>query len=179
MCEVNIPDAAQVYDQQFIREEGKSYLDVIYNSGKVCRYDASDGSLISEWQGEAQDSTFREVFYTDQYSIESPLHGDPIIYDRKSGKEIKTLAEDAFLTYVTQIENYIIVQYTEADGRCYGQLFNDKFELLADLPYLCDIYQDSLVFDYPTGNIRQTRIYDINELVSMARRQHTQGGEET
>lgn len=179
LCEVNIPDAAQVYDQQFIREEGKSYLDVIYNSGKVCRYDASDGSLISEWQGEAHDSTFREVFYTDQYSIESPLHGDPIIYDRKSGKEIKTLAEDAFLTYVTQIENYIIVQYTEADGRCYGQLFNDKFELLADLPYLCDIYQDSLVFDYPTGNIRQTRIYDINELVSMARKQHTQGGEET
>lgn len=49
------------------------------------------------------------------------------------------------------------------------QLLNDECEILADLPYLCDVYEDELYFDYPTGNMRKSRIYNINELKEMAR----------
>lgn len=173
--EVLIPDAEQVYDQQYRREGEKSWLEVIYNDGTVSAYSAEDGNLLWEQIRERPDLSLYEEFLTDKLRIESPLHEKPTVYDRKTGRLLCRLEEDAYLTYVTQARENIVVQYMTADGYCYGQLLNEKCEILADLPYLCDIVGERLFFDYPTGNIRETRIYNINELIETAQDKTTGG----
>ena len=135
------------------------------------RYDAKDGALISESVGEVPDMTLNEEFYTDDFRIEAPLHGAPQVYDAETGKKICELKEDAYLTYVTQVDDDIVAQYVTADGLCYGVLLNDKGESLAYLPYLCDIVDGELYFDDPAGSIKKTCIYDMSSLIKMAKKQ--------
>ena len=82
---------------------------------------------------------------------------------------IRELEKDAYLTYVTQIDDYILTEYVTGDGFRYGLLLNSTCETLAYLPYLCDYVGEKLIFDYPTGNLRESRIYNINELIGLAR----------
>lgn len=166
--ETKIPDAKQVYDQQYVREKGESSLRVIYNDGTVVTYSAVDGTKQKEEKGEAKDKSLFEEFVTDSYRIESPLHGSPTVYDRESGKEICHLKEDSYLTYVTQVGDRLVVQYMNADGQVFGELLNKNCEVIAELPYLCDVIGERLLFDYPTGNLRETRIYNRNELIDTA-----------
>ena len=42
------------------------------------------------------------------------------------------------------------------------------FRSLARLPKLCDIVDGTLVFDYSSGNLRQSRIYSTRELIALA-----------
>ena len=100
--EVDIPDAAQVYDQQFIRGNGESYLEVTYNDGTILTFNARDGNLISEKQGDDPDLSLYEEFYTEHYRIESPLHGAPTVYDIETGQKICELNEEGYLTYITE-----------------------------------------------------------------------------
>lgn len=167
--EMDIPNADQVYDQQFIRKGDKSYLEVTYNDGTLLTYNARDGNLDSEKQIKKPDLSLYEEFYTDSLKIESPLHGSPTVYEKKTGKQICELREDGYLTYITQVGDYIIAQYVTVDDYYYGVLLNDKCETLATLPYLSDIVDDELYFDYPTGNVRRCRIYDLDELIMMAK----------
>lgn len=169
ICEVDIPDSADVYDQQFIREDNESYLEVIYYDGTIDKYNARDGAKISSEKGEKPDSTLYEEFYTDDYRIESPLHGTPKVYATDSGELVTELEEDAYLTYVTQVDDYIVTQYVTASGEFYGCLLNEKCEKIAYLPNLCDILSGNLIFDYrTTGDIRKSKLYSINELISLA-----------
>lgn len=166
---VEIPDAEQVYDQQFRRDGDSSYLEVIYYSGAVKKYSAADGAIIGEEQSEKPDDTLAEEFTTSTLRFESPLHGAPKAYDIKSGELVAELTPDAYLTYITEVGDNIIAQYITADGYYYGVLMNKECEELAVMPYLCDITQDSIIFDYPTGSLRETRLYTLNELLSAAR----------
>ena len=84
------------------------------------------------------------------------------------------LTEDAYLTYVTEVNGGLVVQYLTTDGSQYGQLLDSSGAVIADLPCLCDIWNGVLIFDYPTGSMRSTRIYSLQELTRMAREQ--QGG---
>lgn len=168
IADVSIPEAAYLYDQQYRRDNNGSRLEVIYNDGTIRAYSAEDGSVLYETFGEKPDLTLYEEFFTDNLRIESLLHGTPTAYDRKSGKLIRELEKDAYLTYVTQTGEYIITQYVSSDYYFYGLLLNDKCETLAYLPYLCDVIGDELVFDYPTGNLRKSRIYNIDELIGLA-----------
>lgn len=170
ISEVEIPDAEEVYDQQYKREDMQSFLEVIYNDGRVLVYDGTDGHLQEERKEEQLDQSLHEVFYTDRLRIESPLHGTPVIYDKKSGEKIAKLEEDTYLTYVTQVGEGILVQYVTAEGETYGQLLDHTCSVIADLPYLSDVIGDELIFDYPTGKLRKTHIHSIEELVEMARR---------
>ena len=167
LAEVSIPDAEQVNDQQFLRETSGSYLEVIYNDGKRRRYDVRTGEVIEEYQGKLPDMTLYEEFETEQYRITNPLHGTPEIYALHSGKLLCQLQEDAYLTYATQIGNQLVIQYVTADGYYYGQLLNNQCEVIAQLPYLCDVIDEKLIFDYPAGNIRMSPIYDLTQLVEM------------
>lgn len=171
IAEVTIPDADEVYDQQYRRKDGKSWLAVIYNDGKIREYSAADGTCISEKQGEMPDLTLAETFETSRYRIESPLHGTPMVYDKKSGKQVRKLAEDAYLTYITETGDYIVAQYVTVDGTRYGELLNQQCESIAELPWLCDVVGDTLIFDYPSGNMRESRIYNIDELKEIARKE--------
>ena len=166
--EVDIPDADQVYDQQFIRENGESYLEVIYNDGTLLTFNARDGNLISKRQEEKPDPSLYEEFYTDHFRIESPLHGAPTVFDIETDKEICELNEEGYLTYITQVGKHIIAQYVTVDDYYYGVLLNDRCEVLAYLPYLSDVISGELYFDYPSGKIRKSQIYSIDEEIEMA-----------
>ncbi len=166
--EVSVPEPEQVYDQQYIRDAEGSRLEMIYYDGQILAYDARDGALLYEKSGEMPDPELQETFYTDSLRIESPLHGTPAAYDKDSGRLVRELEQDAYLTYVTQAGEYVVVQYVTAEGYCFGQLLNEKCEVLAELPYLCDVIGERLIFDYPTGDLRETKIFELEELREMA-----------
>lgn len=170
LAEVSIPDAEEVYDQQYRRNENGSYLEVIYNNGMIRTYSAVDGSLLSEVAGEVPDDTLYEEFWTDSLRITGPLHGTPAAYDLESGELIKELEPDAYLTYVTQVGDQIVTEYISAEGVRYALLLDENCETLADLPNLCDILPDgTLVFDDMKGNLRTSRIYSIQELITLGK----------
>lgn len=166
--EVAIPDPNQVYDQQYRREGEDSYLEVTYYDGTVRTYSAADGSLRSETVGEAPNPDLYEEFFTDHLRITAPLHEAPVAYDRETGEKIRTLEQDAYLTYVTQVGEYVVTEYISAQGERYGLLLDENCETLAYLPNLCDIVEGRLVFDYPSGSVRESRIYSIQELIALA-----------
>ena len=168
--ETDIPDYRQVYDQQYIRDENGTRFEVTYNDGRVAVYDGKSGALLHEDNIPAPDPELYEEFFTDSLRIERSLHSTPAAYDLNTGALVAELEEDAYLTYVTQAGEYIVIQYITSDEYCYGQLLNGKCQVLAELPYLCDVIGDRLIFDYPTGNLRETHIYDLDELIDMARK---------
>lgn len=148
-------------------------MEVAYNDGLIRRYSAMDGRLLSEESGPVPDETMYEEFFTDKLRITSSLHGRPAAYDRESGALVRELEEDAYLTYVTQVGEYIVTQYvsTQAQEDRYGLLLNADCETLARLPGLCDILEDNtLVFDDDRGNLRQCRIYSTQELTALGER---------
>ena len=143
----------------------------IYNDGKRVGYSARDGSLLYEEMGEKPDKTLYEEFYTDTLRMESPLHGTPAASDIKTGKLVRDLSKDAYLTYVTQAGAYLVAQYVTVEGDYYGELLNAQCEVLAKLPYLCDVIEERLIFDYPTGDLREIEIYSREELMEIGKKQ--------
>ncbi|MDO4337282.1 MAG: serine/threonine-protein kinase [Eubacteriales bacterium] len=168
LSEVLVPNADEVYDQQYIRNEKGSYLEITYNDGLVRSYDGSNGRFIKSKRTEIPDLSLYEEFETENLRIESPLHGTPKVYDKASDKFITELESDAYLTYITEIGSYIVAQYITSDGRFYGYLMDQNCRNLAYLPNLCDVLPDRLLFDYPTGSIRASKIYELDELRKVA-----------
>lgn len=169
LAEVELPDAQSCYDQQYRRDGAESCLEVIYNSGLVRTYSARDGRLLSEVQGEKPDETLHEEFFTQRLRIVSDLHGTPAAYDRETGELVRELEADGYLTYVTELDGYLVTEYINAEQERYGLLLNEACETLAYLPGLCDVLEDGrLVFDDMSGNLRQSRIYSIQELIALA-----------
>ncbi len=167
VAQMDLPDPEYIYDQQFRRTEEDSWLEVIWYDGTVRNYSATDGSLIKEEKKEPPSKDLEEEFYTDRYRIVSTLHGAPEVYDQKTNKKIAELEEDAYLTYVTQTEEYIITEYVSAAGERYGLLLDDRLQTVAYLPMLCDIMDGMLVFDYGSGDLRQCRLYSLQELTAL------------
>ncbi|GHU93324.1 hypothetical protein FACS1894208_02640 [Clostridia bacterium] len=167
--EVLLPDAKQIYDQQYRRNEKGSYLEVIYNDGKAELYSGDTGELIGTEQREKPDLSLYEEFFADTLRITSPLHGAPAAYDRESGTLIRELEKDAYLTYVTQVGENVLTEYVSTDGNRYGLLLDGKTcETLAYLPNLCDIIGERLIFDVSSGCLRETHLYTLNELIAQA-----------
>ncbi len=167
LAEGEFPEAEQIYDQQFRRSQEESFLEVIWYDGTVRRYSASDGSVLWEEKRDPPDEDLYEEFQTDRYRIASPLHGAPVVYDLESGRQVKTLEADGYLTYVTQAEEYVITEYVSAQGERYGLLLDEKLETIACLPRLCDYADGKLIFDYGSGNLRQCRLYSLQELMAL------------
>lgn len=170
LCEAELPDAANIYDQQYRRDTDGCRLEVTWYDGTVRSYSAADGSCMEERHIAPPDVSLAETFTTDTLRIESPLHGTPVVYDMKSGKELYLLESDDYLTYVTQVEDQLLTEYTTAQGERYGLLLDSSGSVIADIPELCDILPDgTLVFDDMRGNLRQSRIYSMQELLALAK----------
>ena len=165
--ETKIPEAGNIYDQQFRKSEEGSWLEVIWYDGMRRCYSAKDGALILEETGEEPNKNLYEEFYVSGYRIESSLHSAPQVYEVESHKLVATLEEDSYLTYVTEVGEYIITEYISASGERYGILLDENFEKLAYFPKLCDVIGDMLVFDYESGNLRQCRLYSLRELTAL------------
>ncbi len=173
--EVDIPEPEQVYDQQFIRDGSDSHLEVTYNDGRRMKYNARDGNIIGEDNIEKPDLSLYEEFETNSWRIESPLHGSPKVYEKKTNKLICELSEDGYLTYVTQVDDYVVLQFVTVDDYYYGLLVDDDCKVIAHLPHLTDVYNNELYFDYSSGNMRKSRIYSIADLKKAARSELTGG----
>lgn len=181
------PNAQQIYDQQYIREEEfdkedmdkedtdekdsdkeDSYLEVIWYDGTVRRY-GTDGSLLKEEKRDVPDRNLEEAFLTDQYRIVSRLHETPKVYSLDDGQYVGELEKDAELTYVTQLHGYIMTEYVSTQMERYGILLDESLHKIAYLPYLCDVYGDTVVFDYHNGEIRSCNIYSLEQLEEMGK----------
>lgn len=170
LCEAELPDAANVYDQQYLRDADGCYLEVTWYDGTVRKYSAVDGRCIDERHITPPNTLLTEEFTTDTLRVESPLHGTPVVYDMKSGKELYLLESDDYLTYVTQVEDQLLTEYTTAQGERYGLLLDSSGSVIADIPELCDILPDgTLVFDDMRGNLWRSRIYSMQELLALAK----------
>lgn len=156
----------QIYDQQYRHDN--DCLEVTYYSGKVEVYDANTCKLVSETEIPAPDDSLDEEFETESCIVKAPLHGTPTVYDKKTGREVAKLNSEDYLTYITETDGYIIAQYISADGERYGMLMNKSFQPIARLPRLCDVSGDLLVFDLPSGEIKTSPIYELDELKEMA-----------
>lgn len=168
IAQVSLPRPDQVYDQQYRREAGKGYLEVTYYDGQVLRYDGATGELVGQEQIAPPDASLYEEFFTDRYRVTSPLHGAPEAFLLSGGDAVADLTSEGYLTYVTQVGDYLITEYITADGERYGLLRDDAWAVLARLPQLCDITEDgTLVFDDGQGILRQSRIYSAQELVAL------------
>lgn len=167
ITEVSLPDADSIYDQQFRKGTENSYLEVIWYDGIVRTYSAVDGTILSEEQKEAPGKDLYEEFYTEDYRVASSLHAAPVVYDAASGRELATLEEEGYLTYVTQLGDLLVTEYISTEGERYGLLLDSNFEVLAKLPGLCDVWNGSFIFDYESGNLRQCRLYSIQELIAL------------
>lgn len=164
------PDKDSVYDTQYRRDETGSYLEVIYSDGRIRAYSAADGGLLSERTEEPPDPSLDEEFYTERYRIFSSLHGTPQVYARSSGELVCQLEPDSFLTYVTELDSgEILTEYISTEGERYGLLLSADCEVLALLPDLCDVFADgTLYFDDGRGTVRQSAVYSVDELLSLA-----------
>lgn len=168
LAQVSLPDSEQIYDQQFRREDDHAWLEVTYYSGLVHHYSAADGALSYEEQTEPPPGDLEEDFYTDDYWIHTVPHEAPKVYDLETGDYLFDLNKEDGLTYVTQVGEYIITEYISTQGDRYGLLLNENCETLARLPYLCDIVDHNLIFDCPSGDIRTSKIYSLEELLELA-----------
>lgn len=166
LAEVSLPEPEKIYDQQFVKKKESSWLEVTWYDGMKRCYSADDGKMISEEQGEKPEKDLYEEFYIEGYRIASSLHEAPKVYELESNRLAATLEEDSYLTYVTELNDYIITEYISAAGERYGLLLNRDFEKLAYLPKLCDVSGDKLVFDDEAGNLRQCRLYSLQELIA-------------
>ena len=167
VAEGTFPDADHIYDQQFRKSEEGSWLEVIWYDGTRRLYSAADGSVLTEEIGEAPEKDLYEEFVTERYRVASALHEAPVVYDAATGKQLAVLEEDGYLTYVSQTEDYLITEYIATSGERYGLLLDEYMEKLAYLPGLCDVAGDMLVFDCGSGNLRQCRLYSLQELIAL------------
>lgn len=166
ITEENLPEAESIYDQQFVKEKN-SRLEVTWYDGTIRNYSAANGELLSEEKGMPPEKNLYEEFYTDDYKIESSLHEAPQVYYKATGKYMKDLEERGYLTYVTELEDYIITEYVSTEGEKYGLLLDKQLNTLAHLPGLCDVMEDSVMFDYQSGDLRQCRLYSLQELIAL------------
>ena len=116
-----------------------------------------------------------EAFFIGNSIVLSPMHGTPTVYNLSTGKKTADLDKDSYLTYITDLDDYIVSEYISADGKRYGMLLDKVgFDPLARLNGLTDILNGELIFDSQKGTLRKTRIYSIDELISLAK-----GGDDT
>lgn len=170
IADVELPDADKIYDQQFRRKDGDSWLEVTWYDGTVRSYSAADGSLIEEKRIDPPDTSLDVEYTTDKFRVETPMNGSPTVYDISTGERIGQLQSDDFLTYIYDCAGYTVAEYMTGEGERYGVLLTDGLEPLARLPNLCDVFPDgTLIFDDYMGTLRQSRVYTIQELLALAK----------
>lgn len=166
--EENFSEAENIYMEQFVRDGEDSWLNVIYEDGFVQSYGTGDGTLQAEEKKESPDEGVQNEFYTDVFRIEALESGGAAVYERKSNEKIREIEIDEYLVDAVQAGDYAVLQFITEDGDYSGILLNKDGQALADLPDLCDVAGDKLLFDYDKGDIRESSIYSTSELLKLA-----------
>lgn len=165
---VELPGADQIYDQQYVRKDGSSVLEITYYDGTVDTYDGANGKKLGSENRGAPDLSLKETLETEHYRVESQIHHKPVVYDAKSGQQIAEIDEDAYLTYADEVNGMLVLRFITTDLVQYGCMFDANGRIVARMPYLCDVYGDQLYFDYQDGAVRKTPAFSLEELLSQA-----------
>ncbi|MCI8806090.1 MAG: protein kinase [Clostridiales bacterium] len=141
-------------------------------NGYFCAISKGDNCTVynenAEKIFETSISSENEAFFTDNEIIIAPKHGTPIVYSLKDGSKINELEKDSYITYITQLEDYVMSEYITVNGEHYGILLDkNTYKPLAYMAGLADIYNNQLIFDYNKGNLRKTNIYSINDIINI------------
>ena len=110
-----------------------------------------------------------EAFFVADLIIISPQHGTPAAYNIKTGKKIRDLAPDSYMTYANAVGNYIASEYISSSGERFGVLLNANCKAVAQLTGLTDISGTQLFFDYKNGYIRKANVYSLEDLLQLAK----------
>ena len=184
---INIDTSMEENTQSIIGEHGVfcGFIidDGFLNGGKVtgvgktptgyfCAVSRGDSCTVynenAEKIFETSISSENEAFFTDNEIIIAPKHGTPVVYSLKDGSKINELEKDSYITYITELEDYVMSEYITVNGDHYGILLDkNTYKPLAYMAGLADIYNNQLIFDYNKGNLRKTDIYSINDLISI------------
>lgn len=164
LCEEKLSDSKEIKVAYFVYVEGKAYLEVTYSDGTMEKYRAEDGQL--EEEGEAEG--IQQEFYTDEFHIEPLEQGGAVIYDAGSDRKLRDIESEGCLTGAVQTGDYVVLQFSDQDNGTFGILLDTEGQILAELPGLCDVAGKKLLFDYSGGEIRESSIYSVEELIKMA-----------
>ena len=168
LCEKTLPDEAQIYDHQYRRASGDSWLEVLYYDGLIRNYSAVNGELLSEQQGPPPAGDLEEDFFTEQYRIHTSPHTAPKAYALDTGALVRELPAEDDVTYVTQLGDNIVVEYISTTGERYGILMNGELEAIARLPTLCDLVNGKLFFDDYGGVLKTSPVWPLPQLRAAA-----------
>ena len=164
-----LPDPDQIYDQQYIRQGQDSVLEITYNDGTVDLYDGLTGKKTGSEKREVPDKTLHETLETEHFIVENRIHQRPVVYDRESQRQVAVIEEDAYLTYADEADGCLVLRFVTTDLEQYGCLYDRNCRILARLPYLCDVYDGKLFFDYQDGAVRETAVLSLEELMEYAK----------
>jgi len=156
-----------MYDQQYVRESGRDYLKVFFYDGSIDVYDGSTGAFLQTEYGAGPDTNLDATYETESYTIDVPLHGKTTVNDKKTGKQIAQIEEEAYVTYATEIEEGLVLQYVTTDAEYYGILLDRSGRPIARLPGLRDIKDHTFLFDYGNGAIYQTRVLGLKDILNI------------
>ena len=169
ICERELPDADTVRNTKFLRDEEGTRLEVLWADGTVRRYDAADGTLLSQEKRNPPDPAQPQEFVTDRFLLSAAPQKGTVIYDRETGDNLGEFDVEADLLFAAQAGEYIVISYyMQKNDSCFGFLLDDNFEILADLPDLCDCLDGELYFDCAEGSLRKSPIYSLPELLDLA-----------
>ena len=68
------------------------------------------------------------------------------------------------MTYATEIGDGIVLQYVTTDGEFYGLELDRSGQLIARLPGLRDVKDQTFLFDYGNGSVYQSKALGFEEL---------------
>lgn len=165
---IELPDSTNIYDQQFRRNGEEVHLEVTWYDGNVRTYSAKDGRQLEEYNIDQPSKNLDETFETEKYVFESSMHGATKVYTKEKHELVKALEDNAFVTYVTEMPDGYIVEYIDNSSARYGIYMDKNLEEIARLDGLCDITGDSFIYDFYKGELRKTKIYSLEELISLA-----------
>ena len=164
-------DSGDIYDQQYIRNENATYLQVTYLNGRIDKYSAATGELTKSETGPVPDNSLNETLVTENFIFEAPIHGYAHVYSAKSNKSICDIKEDADLSYATELETGIVLQFITTEGEYYGVLYDADFEPIARLPGLKDVFDGTFLFDYGNGKVFSCKCFSQEELLYLLNEQ--------
>lgn len=160
-------DPGVMYDQQYLREDAGDYLKVFFYDGTIDIYDGSSGEYLGTESGIVPDINLDQTFETESFLVKAPLHGETTVIEKKTGRELSRIAEEAFVTYVTELGEGIVLQYVTTDGEYYGLELNRRGQPIARLPGLRDVKDQTFLFDYGNGFVYQSRALGLEEIKEM------------
>ena len=186
LFEADIPNPSGLWDAQYRRagdtdvlgnRAEQDFLELWYRDGLVKTYSAKDGTELSSQQGPTPESLgiasrHEEVMETEHYRVVSPLNASPELYNKSTGERIAALEADGDLMYVYETREGLIAHYLRDDQSHsrFATLLDEHGQVIADMPCLTDVLPDgALVFDDTFGNLRQSRIYSIQDLIQTSR----------